>query len=79
MPEAVLLFIAPPEPAELRRRLVGRGADSETAISERLRTAELELDAQEEFQHVIVNDDLDTAIEELEGVVRTQLDSRSDD
>jgi guanylate kinase len=73
MPEAVLLFIAPPEPAELRRRLVARGADSETAISERLKTAELELDAQEEFQHVIVNDDLETAIAELEAAVRSSL------
>jgi guanylate kinase len=75
MPEAVLLFIAPPEPAELRRRLVGRGADSETAITERLRTAELELDAQEEFQHVIVNDDLPRAINELEDIVHAQLHS----
>ena len=71
MPEAVLLFIAPPEPAELRRRLEGRGADSREAISERLRTAELELDAQEEFQHVIVNDDLEAAIDELERTVRS--------
>ncbi len=73
MPEAVLLFIAPPDPAELRQRLEGRGADSEEAIAERLRTAELELDAQEEFQRVIVNDDLDQAIGELEQVVRDQL------
>lgn len=73
MPEAVLLFIAPPEPAELRQRLERRGADSEEAITERLRTAELELDAQEEFQQVIVNDDLEQAIDELERVVRSQL------
>ena len=73
MPEAVLLFIAPPEPAELRQRLEGRGADSDEAIAERLRTAELELDAQEEFQQVIVNDDLDKAIDELESVVRSHL------
>jgi guanylate kinase len=73
MPEAVLLFIAPPEPEHLRERLEGRGADSEQAISERLRTAELELDAQEEFQHVIVNDDLADAVEELEAVVRSKL------
>jgi guanylate kinase len=73
MPEAVLLFIAPPEPAELRQRLEGRGADSDEAIAERLRTAELELDAQEEFQRVIVNDDLEKAIDELESVVRSHL------
>jgi guanylate kinase len=75
MPEAVLLFIAPPEPAELRRRLEGRGADTDEAIAERLRTAELELDAQEEFQHVVVNDEIDRAIDELENIVRAQLHS----
>ena len=55
MPEAVLVFIAPPDPAALRDRLEGRGTDDPEAISERLRTAELELDAQEEFQHVVCN------------------------
>jgi guanylate kinase len=75
MPEAVLLFIAPPEPAELRRRLEGRGSDSSSDIEERLKTAEIELDAQEEFQHVVVNDDVDRALDELESIVRTQLHS----
>ena len=59
MPEAVLVFIAPPDPAALRERLEGRGTDDPEAISERLRTAEIELDAQEEFQHVVRNDELD--------------------
>jgi guanylate kinase len=75
MPEAVLIFIAPPRPEELRQRLEGRGADSADAIADRLRTAELELDAQEEFQHVVVNDELPRAIDELQDIVRTQLHS----
>jgi len=74
MPEAVLVFIAPPDPAALRRRLEGRGTDDPEAISERLRTAEIELDAQQEFQHVVVNDDLDRAAGELERIVRDELD-----
>src|SRR5215218_6022673 len=41
MPEAVLIFIAPPDPAALRQRLEGRGTDEADAISERLRTAEI--------------------------------------
>jgi guanylate kinase len=73
MPEAVLVFIAPPDPAALRHRLERRGTDDPEAISERLRTAEIELDAQQEFQHVIVNDDLDRAVEELVGIVRAEL------
>ncbi len=58
MPEAVLVFIAPPDPEALRERLEGRGTDSAEAIAERLRTAENELEAQQEFQHVVVNDEL---------------------
>jgi guanylate kinase len=74
MPEAVLVFIAPPDPAALRERLEGRGTDDLDSIAERLRTAEIELDAQQEFQHVIVNDELGRAADELERIVRTELD-----
>jgi guanylate kinase len=73
MPEAVLVFIAPPDPEALRRRLEGRGTDSAEAITERLRTAEIELDAQQEFQHVVCNDELDRAADELERIVRAEL------
>jgi guanylate kinase len=73
MPEAVLVFIAPPDPAALRERLVGRGTDSEEAIERRLRTAEIELEAQEEFPHVIVNDEIQKSAEELEKLVRAEL------
>jgi guanylate kinase len=73
MPEAVLVFIAPPDPAALRERLEGRGTDAAEAIDERLKTAEIELEAQAEFRHVVVNDDLDRAAAELEGIVRREL------
>jgi guanylate kinase len=75
MPEAVLIFIAPPDAEALRRRLEGRGTDSPEAIDRRLRTAELELEAQVEFPHVIVNDDVQKAADELERLVREQLSS----
>jgi guanylate kinase len=74
MPEAVLVFIAPPSAETLRDRLEGRGTDADAAIDERLRTAELELDAQQEFKHVVVNEDLDRAVEELAQIVRSELD-----
>ena len=73
MPEAVLVFIAPPSAAALRERLEGRGTDTPDAIDERLRTAEIELDAQQEFKHVVVNDDLDRAADELERIARSEL------
>jgi guanylate kinase len=73
MDDSVLVFIAPPGPEALRERLEGRGLDSEDAIAERLRTAEDELAAQQEFQHVVVNDDLDRAADELAQIVRAEL------
>ncbi len=73
MPEAVLIFIAPPDPEALRDRLEGRATDSPEAIDRRLRTAEVELDAQAEFPHVVVNDDLQNSASELERLVRGEL------
>jgi guanylate kinase len=73
MPESVQVFIAPPDPAALRQRLEGRGTDSGEAIDERLRTAEIELAAQQEFEHVVVNDEIGCAASKLEGIVREEL------
>jgi guanylate kinase len=72
-PEAVQIFIAPPDPEALRKRLEGRATDSPQEIEERLRTAESELQARDEFPHVVVNDDLQKAVSQLEGLVRDQL------
>ena len=71
--EAVLIFIAPPDPAVLRERLSGRGTDSAEAIERRLETAKAELESQQEFKHVVVNSDLERAADELEAIVRAEL------
>jgi guanylate kinase len=73
MRESVQVFIAPPEPALLRKRLERRGTDSAEAIDMRLEVAKQELAAQDEFAHRIVNDDLARAASELEGIVRAEL------
>ena len=73
MPESVQVFIAPPDPGALRDRLVARGTDSADQIDERLRTAALELEAQEEFGYVVVNDQIQRAAGELEEIVRKEL------
>ena len=70
MPEAVQVFIAPPSPEALRARLVGRGTDMPEQVEARLRTAERELAAQDEFRHVVVNDRLEDAVEQLVEIVR---------
>ena len=72
-PDSIQIFIAPPDPAILRERLSGRGTDSADAIDKRLETAEIELASQGDFDHLIVNDDLETAVGELVGVVREEL------
>jgi guanylate kinase len=70
MPEALQVFIAPPSVDALRARLIGRGADTPDQIEARLRTAEGELEAQDEFAHVVVNDRLEDAVDELVQIVR---------
>jgi guanylate kinase len=72
-PDSFQIFIAPPDPAVLRERLRGRGTDSAEAIDKRLETAEIELASQGDFNHLIVNDDLDRAATELERIVRDDL------
>ena len=75
MPDAVAVFIAPPSESALRARLVGRGTDSPEQVDQRLRTAEEELRAQPEFAHVVVNDRLEQATDELVEIVRAAMDS----
>ncbi len=71
MPEAVAVFIAPPSREALRARLVGRGTDSSEQVDARLKTAERELEAQPEFAHVVVNDRLEDATDDLVSIVRS--------
>jgi guanylate kinase len=73
MPEAIAVFIAPPSSDALRARLVGRGTDAAAQVDERMATAERELEAQNEFSYVLVNDRLEDATAELERIVRHAL------
>ena len=65
MPEAQLVFLAPPSFDELARRLVGRGTEDAAAVRERLDRARIEMAAEDEFDVVVVNDDLETAADRL--------------
>ena len=67
--EALSLFIQPPSVAELRKRLEHRGTDTPEAIEQRLAKAEYELTFAPQFDHVIVNDDLEKAKQETLRVV----------
>lgn len=62
MPDCVTLFILPPSLTELERRLRDRRTDSEAVIERRLRDAVSDISHWDEFDHVIINDDLDQAV-----------------
>ena len=68
-PDAVMVFIAPPSFEELAARLRGRGTESEEKIQKRLETAREELTHQGEFDYVIVNDEVERAVDEIRGIL----------
>ena len=68
------MFLAPPSFAELERRIRGRGTDTEDAIQRRLARAREELNAQNEFDAVVINDDLDQALKQLEAHMQLPTD-----
>jgi guanylate kinase len=76
VPDAVQVFIAPPSLQALRTRLIGRGTDDPEEVERRLRVAAEELTAQPEFAHVVVNDRLQDALEQLTAVVADELEGR---
>jgi guanylate kinase len=75
VPDAVQVFIAPPTLQELRTRLIGRGTDDPEGVERRLLVAAEELMAQPEFAHVVVNDRLQDALEQLTAVVAAELEA----
>ncbi|MDP5147353.1 guanylate kinase [Shewanella sp. ULN5] len=72
MPEAVGVFILPPSKTELARRLTGRGQDSQDVIDSRMAQAVSEMSHYTQYDFVIVNDDFDTALVDLQAIIRSQ-------
>ena len=68
-PELVLVMIAPPSVEELKRRLIGRGSEDEESLKTRLARLDYELAQRDKYDYYIVNDDLDTAIAEVEAIL----------
>jgi guanylate kinase len=69
MPDAQFVFLAPPSWAELERRLTGRGTESHAVIEARLARARIELKAEDEFDEIIVNDEIGRAAGELVALI----------
>lgn len=79
MPDCVTIFILPPSIEELERRLRDRRTDKPEVIERRLRDARSDMAHWDEFDHVIINDDLDEAIDALEAVLKGDGDASSTD
>lgn len=71
-PDAVLIFIAPPSLEELHRRLSGRGTETPEAVERRFAQAKTEFTYVEKYDYVIVNDDLEIAVQDVEAILRSR-------
>lgn len=69
-PDTLLLFITPPTAQELRSRLVGRGTETLDVIESRMDRACEEAEGMDQYDYLIVNDDLDTCVEEVHQIIR---------
>lgn len=72
--KCLTVFIAPPDLAELERRLRGRGTETEAAIQKRMANAQFEMDHQERFDCTLVNDDFQKTLQRLETEVKSFMD-----
>lgn len=76
-PDAVSVFLMPPDIKTLERRLKKRNTESEEAIKKRLKIAEEEIEYASTFNYVIVNNKLEKAVEELNGILDKELEKRN--
>ncbi len=68
-PECILIFVLPPSMEELERRLAGRQSETEEQIKNRLARMKFELEQKEKYDYVIINDDFETAYQELVDII----------
>ncbi len=78
IPEALLIFLAPPTMEELKRRLLERKSETEEALKRRIETAEIEMQCQHEFDYVVVNHDgrLHEAVAEIDCIIQEEKTKR---
>ena len=71
-PDAILIFLVPPTPEELERRIRNRGTEDEESIQNRLQTARREVKCVKDYDYLVINDDLDVAVEETKAVIQAE-------
>ena len=72
MPEAILIFILPPSLTELRKRLEGRGTESADKVEKRMGEALNEIRLIGEYDYILINDDIDTAVEKIRSIMTAE-------
>ena len=76
-PDTVLLFVTPPSAEELKRRLVGRGTETEDVIESRLVRAVKESEGMDLYDYLVINDDLETCVDEVHAIIQSEHDKAS--
>ena len=71
-PDTLLLFVTPPSAQELKRRLVGRGTETIEVINARLRRAAEEAAGMEAYDYLLINDEIETCVEEMHQLIQQQ-------
>ena len=71
-PAAILIFVMPPNGEELKRRLIGRGTENMDVINARLRRAAEEAEGMEAYDYILINDKIDTCVEEMHQMIQVQ-------
>ncbi len=75
--DAVSIFILPPDKETLKKRLIGRGTDSDDNISNRLDIAKEELTHANDYKYRVINDDLEVAVNEINNILNNEIKSRT--
>lgn len=76
-PDALFIFLAPPTLAQLEKRLIGRGTDSQKVIDHRIKEAKRELNLMNLYDYVVINDDVNTARQKVQCIVEASHLERS--
>ena len=79
MPEAVLIFIMPPSPEELRNRIESRGTETQERIASRLERSSGEISHMGEYDYCVINDDLEKAIQDVKIIMQAEKHRVGDD
>lgn len=72
LPDTLLLFVTPPSATELEHRLVGRGTESGEVIASRMNRAKEEALGMDQYDYLVVNDDLDQCVEEVHKIIQSE-------